>query len=239
MSSCVSFLPPSALHHDMLPNAHPIIEDTLTDQVHEAYASAHYLNSIFHNRRSPEIERNIAYAGTVGYGFADQQQSAGLSLGYSAGRVREKEGEKFKHSNFFARGSYAYDFHAGRWHGQVLKLQLGASRGFGDYQDYVAEEYQSRDEYNLAISDRRWFYSMSYGSAWQYAFVKPHALGMGFYFNSSTDFDPGGFRAQFFTLDLDYIYQDRYRFEIGGMMDARLTPRGETLYMGLGYQYRF
>ncbi len=237
--SCVSYLPPSSLHHDMLQNRHPVITDSVVDQSQILYGNIHKFESGYHHRRDPEMEDNKAWGIQGGYGYSERKQSVGLSAGYSTGHMIDDDGNRYHHSNLMFKGSYAYDFHSGRWNGHIVKLQGAASKGFGRYQNVLAENYPNRDEYNLAISDNKWLYSIGYGSQFYYDFKGPHDLGLGLFFNYSTDFDKDGFHSEFFNMELDYLFQDKYRVNLGGMLDARFTPRGETLYLGLGYEFKF
>ncbi|NND94789.1 MAG: hypothetical protein HKN45_07960 [Flavobacteriales bacterium] len=239
LPSCVSYLPPSSLHYDVIQNQHPIISDSLVDKSQLVYVDLLTAKSGFHHRENPEIEDNDVLGGQIGYGFADRKRSFGLGLAYSSGRMYDNEDGQYAHSNLILRGSYAFDFHDGKWNGHLLKVQGSASRGFGRYQDFLRANYEVRDEYNLAISDGQWLYSLSYGSQFYYDFNIDHSFGLGLYFNHSSDLQNDGFHSDFFHMNLEYLYKKRYRLSLGGMLDARFTPRGETIYLGLGYNHHW
>jgi hypothetical protein len=236
LGSCVSFLPPASLHQDMIQNQHPVLSDSLAENTQLVYGNIDKLRSSFHHNGSPEMEKNKGYGLNLGYGYANRTQSAGVSFGYTAGNMFDKEDLEYAYSTIIFRGSYALDFHENKWHGHILKLQGAASKGSGRYQNLLAAEYPFRDEYNLAIPDGAWLWSIGYGSAFYYVPNDRHQLGLGMSFNHSTDFDNKGFRAEFFDLDLSYVYSKNYKVHIGGMLDGRLTPRAETIYFGAGYQ---
>ncbi|NNC82193.1 MAG: hypothetical protein HKN79_01340 [Flavobacteriales bacterium] len=239
LASCVSYLPPSSLHHDMVINRHAVIEDSLTTRSRIAYAEVHGLTSGYHHRRDPEMEDNRAASLRSGISQADSLQSFGFSVGLTNGHMYDDDGNRYRHRNLIFRGSYAYDFHDGPWNGHIVKVQLAGSRGFGRYQSLLAENFEERDRYNLAMADDRWLFSFGLGSQFFYDFSSPHDVGLGLFFIHSTDLQKEGFHAEYFNMTLDYVFQDRYSFTLGGMMDARFTPRGETLYLGLGYIYSF
>jgi len=239
MSACVSYLPPSSIHYDMIQNDHPILSDSLVEhrQMVSGNISGHL--SSFHHRRDPEVEDNRSWSLKSSYAYAEQKQSAAVSLAYSAGHIYTDEGFRYRHSNLIFRASYAYDFHQDRWNGHLVKIQGAASRGYGRYQNLLRDNYKYRDEYNLAISNSKWLYSFGYGSQFFYDLKTHHQVGLGLYFNYSTDFDNNGFHTEFFNLELDYRYKEKYTLDLGAMLDARFTPRGETFYLGLGYQHNF
>lgn len=220
----------------MIHNQHPVLSDSLAERADIVYGNVSKLRGSYHHNQAPEMEKNKGYTLNLGYGFAEQRQSAGVSLGFATGFLSDKDDIEFDYTAFMIRGSYGLDFHEGKWHGHLLKVQGAASKGYGPYQNLLAEEYPFRDEYNLAIPDGAWLWSIGYGSAFYFVPNNTHQLGLGMSFNHSTDFDKEGFRAEFFNLDLSYLYTKNYRVHFGGMLDGRLTPRAETVYFGLGYQ---
>jgi hypothetical protein len=222
-----------------VPNPHPIIKDTLQTEAHMVYGDVYRHIAFYHHRRNPEMEQNKSLGLNLGYGYADRRQSAGVSLAFTSGNMIDKFDLRYGHTNFISRLSYAFDFHEGPWHGHIAKVQFGASRGFGHYQGLLEERSPFRTEFALAIPEKTWLYSFGYGMGFTYDFKAPHSLGSGLHFAHSTDFDGDGFRANFFALDFDYIYKEQYRLDVGGMLDARLLPRGETLYLGVGYMHNF
>lgn len=239
MASCVSYLPPSTLHHDMIQNQHPMIKDSTVQESQIIYGSIQGIKSWFHHRRDPEIERNKAWSVRAGYGFAERWHSAGLSLNYSAGHLFDNDGKRYGHRNISFKGSYALDFHEGKCHGHILKIQGAASRGYGRYQDLLRANYENRDEYNLAIASSEWLYSIGYGSQFKYELGEDHDAGLGLFFNHSSDFKNNGFHAEYFNMELSYVYLEKYRLLLAGMLDARFSPRGETVVLGLGYLKSF
>lgn len=239
MGSCVSFLPPTALHQDMRPNRHAVVVDSSAEQAQLLYGGTYRVDANYHHSARPEIEDNLGGGLDLGYSWAERKQSVGFSMSYSDGKVNDDQGNFYHYNNFILRGSYGLDYHEGPWHGHIIKLQGAASKGSGRYQRLLQERSTDRDAYNLAASPKTWLWSYGFGSSIYYRPETRHGAGMEFSFNRSTDLERQGFRAEFFNLDLSYSYLKKYRLHLGGMLDARLTSRAETVYLGLGYAVDF
>ena len=235
MTSCVSFLPPSSLHHDMTPTAHIIQKDSLAEGASRIYGHAFQYVSGYHHRRGIEMEDNDATALRIGYSRATYDYSYAADVSWSFGEMADDDGKPFTHRNLMFRLSGAADWHEGDWHGHWAKLQVAHSRGYGRYQDVLLANVADRDEDNLISDPNRGLWSFGYGTYAECDLSDKHTLGFGMGYNYSTDTQKDGFRADYYNLEIHYRFMKQYELRLGGMLDGRITPRAETGYLGLGY----
>lgn len=235
MASCVSYLPPSSLHVDMVPNRHVIIRDSLAKEAHAVDVQAYVHQGMYHHKRDPEIEDNKGITGQIGYSFAEPKHSVAISAAYSLGNMIDNDKNRYRYSNLMLRSSFSIDEHDGRWHYHLVKLQVAASKGFGAYQRYLASGASQRDRYNQAILPDSWYYSIGIGSAMYHYNQAGHRTGMFFGFARGTDFDTDGFRSDHLNLQVEHLRASGIGLQLGGMLDARFSPGGETVYVGLSY----
>jgi hypothetical protein len=219
----------------MLPSRHAIIKDSLQKEAHLLDVQAYAHRGYYHHKTDPEIEDNKGFTGILGYSFAERHHSVAFGTAYSLGDMIDNDGNRYKYSNLILRSSFSIDEHDGNWHYNILKVQVAASKGFGSYQRFLALGADQRDRYNLAILPDSWYYSMGIGSAMYHYSNAGHRTGLHFGYSRGTDFDQEGFRSDLLTLQLEYMRAKGLGLQLGGMLDARFSPGGETVYVGLSY----
>lgn len=235
MGSCVSYLPPSSLHVDAMPTRHAIVRDSMVQRAHLIDIQTYTYRGNYHHKRDPEIEENRGQGIQLGYSWAQDRHSFAFNSAYTFGRMRDNDENTYRHSNILLRTSYSLDKREGPWSFQILKLQASGSIGFGDYLDYLRTGEDSRDRYNLAINANQWYYSFGLASAMHHYTEKGHRQSMLFGFSRGTDFEKEGFRSNLLLLNLEFEHRMGIGLQCGGMLDARIFPRAETLYIGLSY----
>ena len=235
LTSCLSYLPPSSLHVDMLPSRHALLKDSLQNESQLLDLQAYAHRGYYHHKSDPEIEDNKGFTGILGYSFAERHHSIAIGSAYSLGDMIDNDGNRYKYSNLMLRSSFSVDQHDGKWHYNLLKFQMAASKGFGSYQRFLALGADKCDSYNLAVLPDSWYYSLGIGSAMYHYSYNGQRSGMYFGYARGTDFDQEGFRSDIFSLQLEYLRAKGLGFQLGGMLDARFSPGGETVYLGLSY----
>jgi hypothetical protein len=189
----------------------------------------------YHHKRDPEIEENSGQGLQLGYSIAKNNHSFAFNSAYTFGTMRDNDENTYRHSNLILRGSYSLDSREGPWSFQLLKLQTSGSLGFGDYVEFLRSGVESRDRYNLAFTANRWYYSFGLSSAMHHYSAKGHRQSLLFGYSRGTDFEREGFRSNLLLLNLEFEHRIGLGVQCGGMLDARIFPRAETLYLGLSY----